>query len=50
MDEVRWPVACLTCCRKLDVRQFIREEVTELADIPPEVRGTLGADGYKRTA
>jgi len=49
-DAVRWPVACLTCCRRMDVRQFIREQVTELADVPPEVRSTLHAGGYKRTA
>lgn len=49
-DAVRWPVACLTCHRKLDARQAIREGVKHFADISPEIRNTFAADDHKRTA
>ena len=42
-DAARWPMACLTCGRKLDVRQGVREEMDDRPDIPPEIRSTLAA-------
>ena len=49
-DAIRWPVACQTCYRKLDVRQVVREGVTGLADVPPGLCNSFAADSYKHIA
>ena len=40
-DAARSPMDCLTCGRKVDVRQGIRDEIVDRPDIPPDVRRTL---------
>ena len=40
-DAVHSPVDCLTCGRKVDVRDGIRDELTHRPDIPAEILRTL---------